>query len=191
MRLREVTAMSEEMIVENCSPTLAGIKTANLFSCHYEEIGGLRREIRNFNRVFAARGLCMIPLRMEGGRALVYLYRPGRLRADLAEAAVRALLERYGYPSGNPNQCVARLIGRLRECRDFPHEIGLFLGYPAEDVRGFIENGAQGCKCAGFWKVYGDEEKARETFAQYRRCMDEYMRCWEQGQGIERLAVAD
>ena len=27
--------MSEAMLIQQCSPTLAGIKTANLFSMHY------------------------------------------------------------------------------------------------------------------------------------------------------------
>ena len=29
--------MSEEMLIQQCSPTLAGIKTANLFSCSYTD----------------------------------------------------------------------------------------------------------------------------------------------------------
>ena len=38
------------------------------------------------------------------------------------------------------NRCIVKLIGRLQENEGFPHEIGLFLGYPPEDVLGFIEN---------------------------------------------------
>lgn len=44
---------------------------------------------------------------------------------------------------------------------EFPHEVGLFLGYPPEDVEGFIENKARSCKITGYWKVYSDEEKAK------------------------------
>ena len=39
--------------------------------------------------------------------------------------------------------------------------MGLFLSYPPEDVKGFIDHRANDFKCAGLWKVYGDEEKAR------------------------------
>ena len=38
----------------------------------------------------------------------------------------------------------------------FPHEIGIFLGYPLADVAGFIRNKGRNCKCIGTWKVYGD-----------------------------------
>lgn len=53
---------------------------------------------------------------------------------------------------------------KLQSAPDFPHEIGLFLGYPAEDVKGFIENKAACSKCSGCWKVYGDEQAARILF---------------------------
>ena len=46
------------------------------------------------------------------------------------------------------------------ESGEFPHEVGLFLSYPPEDVKGFIDHRANDFKCAGLWKVYGDEEKA-------------------------------
>lgn len=41
------------------------------------------------------------------------------------------------------------------------------LGYPAEDVQGFIENETKECKCVGCWKVYGDVEQAQKKFEQY------------------------
>ena len=57
---------------------------------------------------------------------------------------------------------------RIKSGNEFPHEIGLFLGYPPEDVDGFINNGAKGAKYVGTWKVYGDESIAKRTFAQYK-----------------------
>ena len=71
----------------------------------------------------------------------------------------------------------------------FPHEIGLFLGYPLQDVLGFIENRGQGSKLVGTWKVYGDEEAARRTFARYKKCTAVYSRCLKEGTPLEKLAV--
>ena len=86
--------------------------------------------------------------------------------------------------------CIARLSRRLRENEDFPHEIGLFLSYPPEDVRGFIENRAKNYKFIGYWKVYGDEDKARRAFARYKKCTDCYCRFLEAGFALTDLAVA-
>lgn len=179
--------MSEEMIIRHCSPTLAGIKTGNMFSCKYESVQDMRCAVRRFNKKLCSKGLRVVPLKFDGKRALIYIYRPALLTKDLENEAVCELLHRYGYITGTPSHCVVRLVGRLNESDGFPHEIGLFLGYPPEDVKGFIENGC--CKCVGCWKVYGDEEAAKKTFAKYKKCTEIYCRLHRQGRGIERLAV--
>ena len=82
------------------------------------------------------------------------------------------------------------MIRRLRQSGEFPHEIGLFLGYPPEDVQGFITQGPDCCKCSGCWKVYGNEDQARKKFAQYKKCTQIYCRLWAAGSSVERLTVA-
>ncbi|KRQ87637.1 hypothetical protein ABG79_00438 [Caloramator mitchellensis] len=47
-----------------------------------------------------------------------------------------------------------------------PHEIGIFLGIPKEDVMAFISNNIP-CKFCGYWKVYYDVEQAKEIFLKY------------------------
>ena len=126
--------MSEDLIVRHCSPTLAGLKTANLFAAEYTSEEALRNDLRALNRVLVPKGLRALPLRRENGRALIYLYRPKRLAQDLKDAQAAALLEPIGYPCGCPERCVAALVRRLKEQSAFPHEIGLFLGYPCADT---------------------------------------------------------
>lgn len=182
--------MSDEMIIRHCSPTLAGLKTGNMFSCPYTDLKEFYSEVRSLNRKLVPKGVRAVPLRASDGRALLYLYRPNKLETDLAaEDAVR-LLETYGYSADDSCKCVARLGKRLHEAEEFPHEIGLFLGYPPEDVRGFIENHAEGYKCVGCWKVYGDETSARKKFDCYKKCTDVYCSQWAKGKSIERLTVA-
>ena len=95
-----------------------------------------------------------------------------------------------GYGDESCERCVARLVCRFREGKEFPHEVGLFLSYPPQDVRGFIENHAVNYKCAGLWKVYGDEALARRLFDKFRKCTDIYCALWRAGSGIDQLAVA-
>ena len=143
--------MSEERLIRQCAPTLAGIKTGSLFPCPYETREELMADVRAFNRRFAARGLCLLPMRLENGHALLYLYRPAELRRDLQNGLAQEILSLAGYRCGSCECCVTDLIRRLRGRAEFPHEIGLFLSYPPEDVRGFIENRAQNFKRAGLW----------------------------------------
>lgn len=182
--------MSEKLLVKHCSPTLAGMKTGSLFTCPFQNEEEMKNCIRCWNKTLTKKGLRIVPLRFQNNRALIYVYRPAKLSADLQQDIAEKLLEERGYRTEIPNQCVIHLMKRLCEYEEFPHEIGLFLGYPPEDVSGFIENKADGCKCVGCWKVYGDEEAALKTFRKYKKCTDVYCDCYEKGRSIERLTVA-
>lgn len=178
--------MSDELIVRQCSPTLAGLKTGNMFSVGFESKAGTIERIRGLNRRLAPYGLCMLPLRFTEKRVLVYMYSPERLRADLERPQVRELLSGLGYDLSSSCGCIARLRRRMGDGGDFPHEVGLFLGYPAEDVRGFIENRA-GCKCVGCWKVYGDVKAAKMTFESFEKCTRDNCGRLRRGCTLEQL----
>lgn len=182
--------MSEEMLICHCSPTLAGLKTGNLFSCSYRSKEEIIREIRKINQKLVKKGICVLPVRISAARVLVYVYRPEKLKKDFSDEKVRTFMQHRGYDCKDPSRCICRLIQKLQNDSDFPHEIGLFLGYPAEDVKGFIENKAASSKCSGCWKVYGDEKAARILFRKYKKCTEIYHRKWKSGVAVEQLTVA-
>ena len=182
--------MSEDIIVRHCSPTLAGMKTGNMFSCIFTDEDEMRDGVRHWNRILVKKGLRVLPLKFKDNRALVYIYRVSSLSHDLKDDAVCRMLKERGYETEVPERCIVQLIRKLERCSEFPHEIGLFLGYPPEDVCGFIENRAQGYKLIGCWKVYGNEKKARMTFAKYKKCTDVYTAQFARGRSVDRRTVA-
>lgn len=182
--------MSEDIIVKYCSPTLAGIKTGNLFSCFFMDKDEMRNSVRHWNQILVKKGLRVMPLKFQDSRALVYVYRVSSLFRDLKDDKTCRLLKARGYETEMPERCIVQLIRKLEGCSEFPHEIGLFLGYPPEDVCGFIENKAKGYKLIGFWKVYGNEEKAQMTFAKYKECTDVYTAQFAKGRSVDWLTVA-
>jgi hypothetical protein len=186
----EVDSLSEENIINNCAPTLAGIKTGSLFNAFYESRASLLRDIAHFNRLLSEKGLRLIPLRFSQTSALIYLYRPDKLKSDLKDPEASRILAESGYESRDGSKCISMLISRLRRDGDFPHEIGLFLSYPPEDVRGFIENRGKNAKAGGLWKVYGDVECAEALFKKYKRCTVSYRRAFERGKRLGDLALA-
>ena len=182
--------MSENLVIRHCAPTLAGIKTGSLFSCPCPCKTALTKELCHLNRKLVPKGIRILPLKVQKGRALIYFYRPNALKCDLEDCRSERLLLRYGYTPGDSNRCVVHLIRRLQSNGEFPHEIGLFLSYPPEDFLEFIRNKACNHKCIGCWKVYGDEQAARNIFRKYKECSKIYFQQWEQGKSIEQLTVA-
>ena len=187
----EKNAMSEETLVAHCSPVLAGLKTANMFNVECSDAQSLCLQLRDLNLRLGPKGVRILPLRFSSSRALLYLYRPSRLQKDLQDETAVEILKNYGYPQNSKGGCLGHLFRRLRSSDTFPHEIGLFLGYPPKDVKGFIEEGPRCVKCTGCWQVYGDEEKALKTFERYRKCTEVYCAQVSCGKSLERLTVKE
>ena len=181
--------MSEEILIKQCAPTLAGIKTGSLFTCTCDNREELHDQIRTLNRRYVSRGLCLVPLKYFEDKALLYMYRPDGLRSDLEDRLARKVLEEAGYTCTDAVCCVAMLARKMKSETCFPHEVGLFLSYPPEDVKGFIDNQAGNFKESGIWKVYGDVDHARKLFRKYHQCTDHYYRMWKTGMSMDSLVV--
>ena len=70
---------------------------------------------------------------------------------------------------------------------DFPHEIGLLLGYPPEDVIGFIENRGQNPLYIGYWKVYSNLEECRKVFAGYDQAREKVIHMVSSGMTVKNI----
>ena len=120
----------ERYIVEQCAPTLASIKTGALFGVIDPDTEELLRQAEHWRERLAGKGLALRVLRCRPGRALIYLGRLSQLERDLASSGAAELLERCGYASHGCDEALETLRRRVLSSESFPHEIGLFLGYP-------------------------------------------------------------
>ncbi|MDR1157679.1 MAG: DUF3793 family protein [Oscillospiraceae bacterium] len=122
---------------------------------------------------------------------LILIYRPPLLEKTLAAPDARAALIDLGYPAhGGAEALLACLRRRFQTAEDFPHEVGFFLGYPTEDVTGFIEHKGRGCKLSGPWKVYGDVARAQALFSEYEQCRTYLLAHIARGGSLQTLSPA-
>lgn len=182
-----MTASIDKLLVWHCAPVLAGIKVSNLFSAELS----VCRQALAYNSAYNARGVYFTMLCRCKNRGLVLVYRRARLAARLREPAVRGCLRGFGYPVQEGLEAQLDFLRtRVKSMQDgFPHEIGAFLGYPLEDVIGFIENCGRDCKLCGFWKVYGDVERASRVFARYTACREDFCRRLAAGEPLASLVA--
>lgn len=159
-----------EKLAFHTAPTLLGIKCASLVSMSPREFA-LEQHSAIFNRKMQSRGLKSRILCNCGRRTLLLIYNEKKLEKRLSDPKIAVMLKGFGYDmSDSLENQLAFLAQRIKESGEFPHEIGLFLDYPLEDVLGFIRNRGENFKLCGCWKVYGSEETARKTFANYDKC---------------------
>lgn len=140
------------------------------------------------NRLLNGKGLFFYLLRCANGKALIYVYRLRKLICHLQQKQVQAFLQEQGYDQLTVAPCLRRLREHLQK-NEFPHEIGVFLGYPLGDIRGFMEHRGANCKCTGHWKVYTDIASAQRTFDRYQRCTNCYLQRYLQGFDITQLTL--
>lgn len=147
----------------NCRQ-LAGGRQYDLFCVHQRRVAeSLKLE-------------CRI-LRSEAAESVVLFFDRARLLQTLTAPAAAEFLHGCGYPAtGELEPLLRELIARCRHGRKFPHEIGVFLGYPLKDVRGFMENPAD-CLAVprGLWRIAGDPEESLRIMEQYR-CAEQTVR---------------
>lgn len=163
----------DKILAEQGAPVLAGMKTANLVTCQVSDFPNFHEVLADYDRAFAKKGIRFELLCACRHRYLVLVHRPARLLDDLANTQALPILRTYGYPLRRGlSALIAHLRQRMQEEKSFPHEIGLFLGYPPLDVRAFIEKGGRDSKLTGYWKVYGDPVTAQALFTRYDRCRE-------------------
>ena len=176
-------------LIEHCAPTLAGMKSASLFNCFYTDKELVREELTEVNNLLNSRGVYVEALLWKEKSVLIYTFRLSHLQSELERPGVRELLAEYGYPACGAEECIEHLKERLHRYTCFPHEIGIFLGYPLEDVVGFIENGGQNCKCCGLWKVYCNAAEKKQLFNKLKRCSEIYLQVFSEGRSITQMTV--
>ena len=127
--------------------------------------------VMRFNSRAVKKGLKIRILCECRNRRLLFMYNEKMLAKHLENENVKAVFKRFGYcEKMSIDEYLDRLAMRIMQAGDFPHEVGLFLGYPVDDVLGFIENKGENYKLCGYWKVYSDEKYAKRTFDNYNKC---------------------
>lgn len=173
-----------------CSPTLRKVKPSNLFTLHKERCPNWRADLEECRATLERFGFGVAVLEDNRRYVVVMVYHIASLRRCLGQREPMRWLDALGY-SDTPS-----LEGKLERLekrfhRDsFPHEISLFLGYPLEDVRGFIANQGRNSKYTGEWKVYGNLNDARRLFQSYKDSRRWVMEQAEQGKNLAEILSA-
>jgi len=165
-----------------CSEVLAGVKPANLVSL----TNRTRSCGRNLYQLWQSHqgelsqrlvGLTIQVLQTRDGAQLLFCYNADHITRHLSHAGIRALLAKSGYNTDATSEALlTELFRRFKTATTFPHEIGLFIGYPAKDVAAFMGLIPIPFTCQGPWKIYGNPRDSLRLADTYRKKRSE-MEC--------------
>lgn len=154
----------ETQLALQCAPLIAGLKVSNLLNISK---AGLRQVID----ILRGTEISYKVLLANRQKVTVLLYHRRGLEAYLAKESVRRLFAGMGYTEFSLEEILPvfqkRYQSYMTDNRNFPHEMGLLLGYPTEDVEGFINNGGRNSLHIGYWKVYGNLSEKLRLFRKF------------------------
>ncbi|MEI0538636.1 DUF3793 family protein [Brachyspira pulli] len=174
----------DELIINHCAPALSGIKIANIFTYQYDSKKELEKEVSSYNDILSFKNIKVSIIKDNANKAIIYVYNEKELENYLLDDEIFEFLENYGYKSKNIHESIDFLKTRMQYAESFPHEIGIFLGYPLIDINGFINNYGKNSLYTGYWKVYHNKNEAIKIFDNYNKCRDFYISTFLNGKGI-------
>lgn len=169
-----------------CAPLIAGLKISNLLITQNSNVWKVKQVLGN------TAISCSVLLSTEKKTTLL-LYREEELKASLRQPEVRTFLEGMGYGDKDFPEMISAFRLRYRSYiwgeREFPHEMGVFLGYPIEDVEGFIRHSGKNYLYAGYWKVYADMPAKIQLFHKFEYAKETLIRLLSKG--ISMVEIID
>lgn len=176
----------EKRIGSNAGAALAGIKPASLLCLKYADNPEIKIGLEIINEKLKNSGIIFYVLNDNGYRLLLLVFREKNMKLHLEKIENSDFLQKYGYPEGNLYKKLNYLSSIIKVQGCFPHEAGIFLGYPIEDIVGFVRN-PKGYKVCGCWKVYNNADEKIKLFKRYKKCSECINRRINNGDGLEKI----
>ncbi len=171
-------------IAFQCAPVIAGLKVSNLLTAPTTEDNCVKKELEGT-------GLKCMKLAEDRGRSTFIVYREKELEEWILEVSNQLYLKEAGLAGC----CAAEILSRVRTRYQtyvegkgqYPHEIGILLGYPAEDVKGFVVNKGRNCLGSGYWKIYSDPVEKKKLFCEFDKARIRIMKLLLTGIGLNSV----
>ena len=177
----------EVKIANQCAPVLAGVKPSNMLVLE-------NKHIRDVVRVLEGTGLSWRCLYAGEEKNIWLLYRKEAMEETVLGKEQMLFLREWGYEEDTLERMLMKFSQRFRQYRKaknlpFPHEMGVFLGYPMADVKGFIKYEGKNYLYCGYWKVYENVEERKELFRTYEEIRKVFVEEARKGKNLWQITM--
>lgn len=174
----------ETQLALQCAPLIMGLKVSNLFIIPAENETVVQMVLKHS-------GISCFRLLRTTEKITYLLYRRKDLEQVIEHPKMRAFFQREGYERFTLGTILYTFQRRYESYMTaggmFPHEMGLLLGYPLDDVTGFIEQKGKNYLYAGYWKVYADMGEKIRLFQAFEAAKETLIQAVARGIRMEEL----
>ena len=116
-----------------------------------------------------------IDLRECDNALIILIYDEEQLKKYIFREENKAFLMKLGYYEEEKiDSYMEKLKERYNEFK-CPHELGVFLGFPIDDVKDFMECTKKKCLACGYWMGFDNYNTAKKIFNTYDRIKEHTM----------------
>lgn len=180
-----MSEMLQNKLALHCAPAIFGLKPANLINCDINDFENLEEELEELNKIFNPKVYFKI-LKKDQKRILVLVYKKHKLESSLFDEKNYNYMTKFNYPKNKSLNLYLDCLSNRLENKDFPHEIGVFLGYDLDDIIDF-QLGNKECLYTGYWKVYSNIEAKLKIFNKYTKCKNMVTSLINKGYSLQYL----
>jgi len=177
----------ETKLALQCAPVITGIKISNLLIVATKDEDAVRTILKKS-------GMIHYRLLRQDGKTTFLLFDKILLSAYLQDPDVQRILKVNGYRDlslgGIFRTFQYHYQTYMNQGEGFPHEMGLLLGYPVEDVEGFIEHKGRSYLYSGYWKVYKNVEEKKTLFESYENAKETLIQLLDKGMNMREIVEA-
>lgn len=169
-----------------CAPVITGIKVSNLFIID-------KNMVEELYDIIDGTDISAFFLYEDEIKANILLYRKKELQQYLLGKENQKFIRNFGYESVYiddllPEFAIRFSIYQLTQ-GEFPHEMGILLGYPVEDVKGFISNNGKNELYTGYWKVYDNLPEKLVLFNYYEAAREHFICLLAKGMDMSSILM--
>ncbi|MCK4401353.1 DUF3793 family protein [bacterium] len=159
-------------LVLRLAPVLVGIKPASLLSlCNCEYSGENHYDLwqKQKEDVISKLGISFRELKDTSRGEQVLFYNDDVLFNRITQPENLIFLKRFEYSFCQGLEDYLEMLKARFNGSSFPHEIGLFLGYPLKDVKGFIEKKSFPLPVKCRWQVFYRPDESMRLMNMYKK----------------------
>ncbi|MFZ7102648.1 MAG: DUF3793 family protein [Peptococcaceae bacterium] len=154
-------------VLVRLGPVFSGIKPAELLNIKKgQTLNNLQKGLAGSSKIK------YIEIRDfdQPARRQVLFYHVSSLSRVLHKQSVSNFLSHLGYPAGACTENYVQFLTARLTSDHFPHEVGIFLGYPLKDVLGYMGIiPLKTVKIKG-WRYFGNGRKSEELYTNFLKC---------------------
>lgn len=177
----------EKFLLFNSSLVIADIKPSVTVNIKKNQGMNYKNWLKYGGEFLRRINLNYITLKEDENALILLIYKEELLKDHIFQEKNREFLSKIGYANVNCIDYYTKLLRIRYKIYRCPHELGVFLGIPVEDVIDFMDCTKKKCLGCGYWKIYNNYDEAIKTFKKYDEIKNKTISNLIKGIPIEKI----